>query len=116
MFGWLRRITADRVSAGAVDAGGTIVFGLDEESVRQVLQQGLARTAKVFICYRRADSSATAGRIADALATKFGTDKVFIDIDRIVAGVDFLSAISSEIQQCDVVFAIMGRNLAWFVG
>jgi len=37
---------------------------------------------RVFINYRRADTSAYAGRLADSLIARFGQDNVFMDIDR----------------------------------
>jgi hypothetical protein len=33
---------------------------------------------KIFICYRRSDSAATAGRLRDLLARSLGIDSVFI--------------------------------------
>src|SRR5215212_9966245 len=47
------------------------------------------RMAHIIISYRRADSDAIAGRIRDKLATHFGEDSVFMDIDSIPFGIDF---------------------------
>jgi hypothetical protein len=38
---------------------------------------------RVVISYRRSDSAAIAGRIADQLKARFGEDSVFMDIDNI---------------------------------
>ena len=42
--------------------------------------------ARIFICYRREDSSGHAGRLYDRLGARFG-DEVFMDIDAIGPGV-----------------------------
>jgi hypothetical protein len=36
-----------------------------------------AASGRVFISYRRGDTSATAGRLYDRLVARFGTDSVF---------------------------------------
>src|SRR5947199_343768 len=45
--------------------------------------------AGIVISYRRTDSEGTTGRIYDRLVTKFGRDRVFVDIDDIPIAVDF---------------------------
>jgi hypothetical protein len=47
---------------------------------------------KVFISYRRDDSIVHARLIHNELAARFGTDDVFMDIDDIEAGDDFVAA------------------------
>jgi hypothetical protein len=39
--------------------------------------------AKVFLCYRRDDSAAYAGRVQDRLVQEFGRDLIFMDVDAI---------------------------------
>ncbi|MEO1395222.1 MAG: toll/interleukin-1 receptor domain-containing protein [Cyanobacteria bacterium J06634_5] len=63
---------------------------------------------KIFISYRRIDSSSATGRLFDRLAAHFGSGSVFKDVDVIPLGADFISTITQEIQQCDVVLAIIG--------
>jgi hypothetical protein len=48
---------------------------------------------KIFISYRRGDSGPYAGRLYVALATRYGWDRVFFDVDAIEPGVDFARAI-----------------------
>jgi hypothetical protein len=48
----------------------------------------------VFISYRRQEASAQAGRLHDRLAGRFGEDQIFMDVDSIELGVDFLEAIN----------------------
>jgi hypothetical protein len=65
---------------------------------------------KIFINYRRDDSSATAGRLRDRLAQVFNEDNVFMDVDSIPAGVDFADYLESQIASCDVCLVLIGLN------
>ncbi len=69
---------------------------------------------RVFINYRRDDTPGHAGRLYDALATRFGEDNVFIDVDKIDPGADFTRAIEREVGSCDVLIAMIGRQ--WLTG
>lgn len=62
----------------------------------------------VFISYRREDSRHAAGRLYQHLAQKFGEERVFIDVDTIAPGVDFTSAISDRVANCDALIALIG--------
>jgi SpoVK/Ycf46/Vps4 family AAA+-type ATPase len=66
--------------------------------------------AKIFISYRRADSEGHTGRIYDRLETHFGRNAVFIDIDTIPYGVDFVEYIDSAVTNCTVLLAIIGER------
>ena len=48
----------------------------------------------IFISYRRGDSIATAGRIRDRLVQEFGRQRVFVDVDDIPHGQDFLKVLN----------------------
>ncbi len=63
---------------------------------------------KVFISYRREDSPGYAGRLYDRLHDEFGSDNVFIDVDTIQPGDDFVDVITGMLSQCDVVLAVIG--------
>ena len=65
---------------------------------------------RIFINYRRDDSAGYAGRIHDTLASAFGTDSVFIDIDDIKPGVDYVSTIEERIAGCDVMLTLIGHR------
>jgi TIR domain-containing protein len=65
---------------------------------------------RIAISYRRADTSAIAGRIFDRLVAHFGKDALFMDIDSIPVGVDFRSHIEKTLQHVDVLIAIVGVN------
>lgn len=65
----------------------------------------------VFISYRRDDAAGYAGRLYDALTAHFGRSLVFIDIDSIRAGQNFVDVIEQRIASCSVVIVLIGR--AW---
>ena len=65
---------------------------------------------KIFINYRRDDSISTAGRLHDRLAQTFGRKNLFMDVDHIPAGVDFVEYLHSQVAACDVFLAVIGPN------
>ncbi len=65
----------------------------------------------IFLSYRRSDSPGFAGRIYDHLREAFGEVHVFMDIDSISAGDNFLTAIARTLDECEVVLVVIGR--AW---
>lgn len=65
---------------------------------------------KVFISYRRSDSSTIAGRIYDRLCAVLGEANIFKDSYNIHIGDDFRGAIRDGVGQCDVVLVIIGKS------
>ncbi|PQO41038.1 toll/interleukin-1 receptor domain-containing protein [Blastopirellula marina] len=70
--------------------------------------------SKVFISYRRDDSSDASGRIYDRLVRDLGPANVFMDVDNIPPGVDFSEHIRKTVQKCSVLLAIINRT--WLDG
>jgi hypothetical protein len=64
--------------------------------------------SRIFISYRRGDSSPQAGRLSDRLADEFGADRVFMDVDAIEPGADFVDYIEEAVGSCDVLVALIG--------
>jgi TIR domain len=64
----------------------------------------------IFISYRRADSCAYAGRVYDHLVDRFGEDRVFMDVDSIEPGADFIEVLQNTVGSCDVLIAVIGRQ------
>ena len=64
----------------------------------------------IFISYRREDSAGHAGRLYDRLFAHFGPDHLFMDVDRIEPGEDFVQVIETAVGSCDVVLVIIGRR------
>ena len=50
----------------------------------------------IFISYRRDDSAGYAGRLYDRLVAHFGADIVFMDVEGIEPGTDFVKAIEGR--------------------
>jgi tetratricopeptide (TPR) repeat protein len=66
--------------------------------------------ARIFISYRREDSGGWAGRLYDRLSQHFGDEHVFMDIDAIEPGLDFVEVIQQAVLSCDVLIALIGRQ------
>lgn len=62
----------------------------------------------IFISYRRDDSAGYAGRLYDRLATHFGTERVFMDVEGIEPGADFVNAIEEAVSSCRVLIVMIG--------
>lgn len=63
---------------------------------------------RVFLSYRREDSAAHAGRLADALRARLGPEGVFLDVAAIRAGTDFTAAIDDALGRTDAVLVVIG--------
>jgi hypothetical protein len=66
--------------------------------------------AKVFISYRRDDSAGHAGRVHDRLEREFGSDLLFMDVDAIPLGANFIKVLREEVAKCEVLLALIGPN------
>ena len=62
----------------------------------------------IFISYRRDDAASDAGRLADHLKRRFGTDRVFLDIDTIEPGTDFVQVLHRALEETRVVLVVIG--------
>ncbi len=65
---------------------------------------------RIFISYRRADSQFAAGRIYDRLVAHFGEEAIFMDVEAIDGGVDFVKTLENAVQSCDVVLVVIGKT------
>lgn len=70
--------------------------------------------SKIFISYRRDDSAGYAHAIHSRLIEHFSTDQVFMDVDTVEPGVDFVRAIEKAVGECDVLVALIGKR--WMGG
>lgn len=66
---------------------------------------------KVFISYRREQTAGHAGRLHDAIATRFGEAHVFMDVD-LEPGIDFVQRIREAVGGSRVLLVIMGPGWA----
>jgi uracil-DNA glycosylase family 4 len=62
----------------------------------------------IFINYRRQDSEGYVGRLYDHLVQHFGSECVFMDVDSIQPGADFLKTLEEAVAACDVFIAVIG--------
>lgn len=69
----------------------------------------MAREA-IFIGYRRDDTADVAGRIFDALESRFGRDRIFKDVDNLRPGADFGEYIKTILPRCRVALILIGPN------
>ena len=66
-------------------------------------------SARIFISYRREDSSGHVLALLPALRREFG-DRIFKDTDNVPPGEDFVKFIGRELQSCSVLLAIIGKD------
>lgn len=66
--------------------------------------------AKIFISYRREDSQHQADRLHAALSRKIPKRNIFIDVDNIPVGVNFVQHLDQQVAQCDVLLALIGPD------
>jgi uncharacterized protein YecT (DUF1311 family) len=67
--------------------------------------------AGIFINYRREDAAGEAGRLFDHLAKSF-SGSLFMDVDAMKPGIDFVKQLDTQVSQCHVVLAVIGPH--WF--
>jgi hypothetical protein len=70
----------------------------------------------IFISYRREDSGGHAGRLFDALGNRFGSARVFRDIEDLEPGVDFVDALDKALNQCAALLVIIGPGWSTAAG
>jgi WD40 repeat protein len=75
-----------------------------------MLVKGRTMDAKIFISYRRDDSAGHAGRVQDRLVREFGRDLLFMDVDAIPLGLNFVKVLHEEVAKCGVLLAVIGPN------
>ena len=65
-------------------------------------------SGRVFISYRRQETAWPARQLYELLASRFGADKIFKDVDNIQPGEDFVEKIGEAVASCDVLLALIG--------
>lgn len=66
--------------------------------------------SRIFINYRRGDSKWATKALGNCLTDNFGEDRVFMDIDTIKPGQDFVKAIEDAVGSCDALVVMIGKN------
>lgn len=99
----------------AIEENRRLVLELEAAKARAELaerggQHEVRGTTKIFISYRRDDSAGTAGRVHDRLEREFGPDLLFMDVDAIPLGANFVKVLRNEVSKCDILLAVIGPN------
>jgi len=68
------------------------------------------RSDKIFINYRRDDTSGFAGRLSDTLASYFGCNRVFRDVTGIDYGHDFSQVIDQKLEESGAVVVLISEK------
>src|SRR5215213_697007 len=63
---------------------------------------------RIFINYRRQDSEGYVGRLFDHLRKHFEPTDIFMDVDSIKPGTDFVQALEEAVTACDIFVSIIG--------
>jgi hypothetical protein len=74
------------------------------------IQATQSERPKIFLCYRREDTQWPAGRIYDNLASKYGQEQVFRDIDSTPSGIRYSALIESRVSQSSVMIVLIGND------
>jgi hypothetical protein len=67
-------------------------------------------TGQFFISYRHEESRWSARSLCDRLVTRFDRKQIFMDVDAIALGDDFIKEIEKKVGDCDVLIAVIGAN------
>ena len=74
------------------------------------MANGKKMSGQIFISYRREESRWSARSLHDRLAASFDPKQIFMDIDAIPLGEDFVKAIETTVAKCDALVAVIGAN------
>lgn len=64
----------------------------------------------VFISYRRADSAGYTRSMYNSLTQTFSDQQIFMDVDDIKAGTDFVSVLEERLENCEVLLVMIGKH------
>ena len=65
---------------------------------------------RIFMSYRREETAYPAAWLFDRLASHFGRDQVFKDVDSIELGDNFVEEITTAVGPCEVLLALIGSR------
>lgn len=67
-------------------------------------------SGKIFINYRRGDEPGFTQALLGRLEQAFPADRLFIDVDNIPPGEDFVRMLEAQVAQCDALLAVIGHG------
>jgi len=65
---------------------------------------------RVFISYRREDTKGFARALKTELASRYGKDRVFMDLDNISPGELWEDVVRRAVRDCDALITLIGRR------
>jgi TIR domain-containing protein len=69
--------------------------------------------SSIFISYRRGAAAGTAGRLYDVFSARFGDEHVFMDVDSIHPGDDFVEILTQTLDRCQAMVVVIDPS--WLV-
>jgi len=69
-----------------------------------------AAPGRIFMSYRREETAYPAAWLFERLASHFGRDQIFKDVDSIELGDDFVEVITTAVGSCEVLLALIGSR------
>jgi hypothetical protein len=63
--------------------------------------------SSIFISYRRGAAAGTAGRLYDVFSARFGDEHVFMDVDSIHPGDDFVEILTHTLDRCQAMVVVI---------
>lgn len=83
--------------------------GITTASLRQhLVKAGLFSPSRVFLSYRREDTRADTGRLADSLMAELGRERVFLDVRLTPLGEDFEATTRDALEETAVLLVMIG--------
>jgi hypothetical protein len=67
-------------------------------------------SGQIFISYRREESRWSARSLHDRLIQRFDRNQIFMDVDSVGLGEDFVKTIEETVGSCDVLIAVIGAH------
>ena len=67
-------------------------------------------SGQIFISYRREESRWSARSLRDRLIQRFDRSQIFMDVDSVGLGEDFVKTIEETVGSCDVLIAVIGAH------
>lgn len=64
----------------------------------------------IFINYRRGDDPGFTQALYSRLEQVFPPERLFMDVDNIAPGLDFVQVLNDQVARCDVLIAVIGKN------
>jgi TIR domain len=64
----------------------------------------------IFINYRRGDDPGFTQALYSRLEQAFPSESLFMDVDNIAPGLDFVQVLNDQVARCDVLIAVIGKT------